>query len=128
MLYFSIYTPDEYYSEAIAISTVSLNPNNIKSSLIFKTSSDTINISFDEDLDKYEIYTGCYGILKYKSKHKKDIKIYGEDKDSTLEGFSGYFDEELIKDVFECKYYIKKDGKIISEEDILNDLKKLVNK
>ena len=34
---------------------------------------------------------------------------------------------ESIKDVKECKYYVKDKGKIVVEEDILKDVIELVN-
>lgn len=127
MLYFTICTPDEYYPELASIESVSIDPSRIKNNLIFETNSDYIKILYTEDLNKYEIYTGSYGILKYKSKHKNITKVWGENKINTIEQFSAYLNEELINDIAEAKYYIKKDGKIISEENILDNLKNLIN-
>lgn len=127
MLYFTISTPDEYYPEMASIESVSTDPSRIINTLVFEANSDYIKILYTEDLSKYEIYTGSYGILKYKSKHKNITKVWGENKINTIEQLSTYLDEELINDVAEAKYYIKKDGKIISEDDILSNLKNLIN-
>lgn len=123
MLYFSIQHPDEYYPEYVSILCVSQNPNNIKEPLIFEIDSDTITLECGEDLDPYEIYSGSYGILKYTDKSKKDFRIFGMSRFDTVQDFAAYFDDKSIKEMKECKYYIKKDGKILSEEDITNKIK-----
>lgn len=126
MLYFSIQHPDEYSSEFVTLLSVSQNPNNIKDSVIFETNSDTITLEYTEDIDSYEIYSGNYGILKYKDEYTKDFRVIGMGL-TTAQEFADYFDNESIKDVKECKYYVKDKGKIVVEENILKDVIELVN-
>lgn len=126
MLYFSIQHPDEYSPEFVTLLSVSQNPNNIKDYVIFETNSDTITLEYTEDIDYYEIYSGNYGILKYKDEYTKDFRVIGMGL-TTAQEFADYFDNESIKDVKECKYYVKDKGKIVVEEDILKDVIELVN-
>lgn len=126
MLYFSIQHPDEYSPEFVTLLSVSQNPNNIKDSVIFETNSDTITLEYTEDIDSYEIYSGNYGILKYKYEYTKDFRVIGMGL-TTAQEFADYFDNESIKDVKECKYYVKDKGKIVVEENILKDVIELVN-
>lgn len=98
----------------------------IKDSVIFETNSDTVTLEYTEDIDSYEIYSGNYGILKYKDEYTKDFRVIGMGL-TTAQEFADYFDNESIKDVKECKYYVKDKGKIVVEEDILKDVIELVN-
>lgn len=127
MLYFSIQHPDEYSPEFVTLLSVSQNPNNIKDSVIFETNSDTITLEYTENIDSYEIYSGNYGILKYKDEYTKDFRVVGMGQFTTAQEFADYFDNESIKDVKECKYYVKDKGKIVVEEDILKDIIELVD-
>lgn len=127
MLYFSIQHTDEYSPEFVTLLSVSQDPNNIKGSLIFETNSDTITLEYTENIDSYEIYSGNYGILKYKDTSKKDFRVLGMGQFTTAQEFAVYFDDESIKDVKECKYYVKDKGKIVVEEDILKNIIELVN-
>lgn len=68
-----------------------------------------------------------YGILKYKDEYTKDFRVVGMGQFTTAQEFADYFDNESIKDVKECKYYVKDKGKIVVEEDILKDVIELVN-
>lgn len=126
MLYFSIQHPDEYSPEFVTLLSVSQEPNNIKDSVIFETNSDTVTLEYTEDIDSYEIYSGNYGILKYKDEYTKDFRVIGMGL-TTAQEFADYFDNESIKDVKECKYYVKDKGKIVVEENILKDVIELVN-
>ena len=98
MLYFSIQHPDEYSPEFVTLLSVSQNPNNIKDSVIFETNSDTITLEYTENIDSYEIYSGNYGILKYKDDYTKDFRVIGMGL-TTAQEFADYFDNESIKDV-----------------------------
>ena len=122
MLYFSIQHPDEYSPEFVTFLSVSQNPNNIKDSVIFET----VTLEYTENIDSYEIYSGNYGILKYKDEYTKDFRVVGMGL-TTAQEFADYFDNESIKDVKECKYYVKDKGKIVVEEDILKDVIELVD-
>lgn len=126
MLYFSIQYTDEYSPEFATLLSVSQNPNNIKDSVIFETNSDTVTLEYTEDIDSYEIYSGNYGILKYKDEYTKDFRVIGMGL-TTAQEFADYFDNESIKDVKECKYYVKDKGKIVVKEDILKDVIELVD-
>ena len=125
MLYFSIQHPNEYDLEFACLLCVSKNVNDIKSSLIFKTDHDSVTIRDEDSLGFYEVYSGSYAVLQYMDGFK--FRSFDMSIDATSEYYADYFDNESIKEMKECKYYIKKDGKIILEKDITDNIKNLVN-
>lgn len=64
--------------------------------------------------------------MYFKDEYTKDFRVIGMGL-TTAQEFADYFDNESIKDVKECKYYVKDKGKIVVEENILKDVIELVN-
>lgn len=125
MLYFSIYHPDVYRSDLVCLLSVSQNINDIKTSLIFKTDLNSVTVRNADSLDFYEVYSGRYAVLQYRDGYK--FRLFDMSIDDISEYYADCFDNESVKEMKECKYYIKKDGKIILEQDITDNIKEIVN-